>query len=171
MVSAAGLPNEADGAEEQRSREGLRAPIRRGVAETKRILFVEDRALFREGLALLLEWRTGLECMHVGSLAEAWRILDDIKGTPFVAIIDLELPDGDAIELLERLRGLPVLALITGRSLKRRARALEAGADEVLSTASPVDEIVGTVQRFIAGSRNPACVRHGSLRALGGTTR
>jgi CheY-like chemotaxis protein len=171
-VSAACRPNEPDGAKEQRSGERLRAPVRRGEAGTKRILFVEDRALFREGLALLLQWRTGLECVHAGSLAEAQRILDDIKGTLFIAIVDLELPDGAAIELLEGLRGLPVLALTSGRNLQqRRARALEAGVDEVLSTESPVEEIVGTVQRLIAGSRNPARVREGSLRALGGTTR
>jgi hypothetical protein len=131
--------------------------------------------LFREGLALLLEWRTGLECVHTGSLAEAQRILEDIKGTVLVAIVDLELPDGAAIELLEGLGGLPVLALTSGRTpqqRRHRARALEAGVEKVLSTGSPVEEIVGSVQRLIgATSRNPARQRGGSLPALGGTTR
>ncbi len=133
----------------------------------ERVLLVEQNLLFREGLALLLEWRTGLECVPAESLAEALRISDDLMGTPFVTVINLELPGGNAIELLKRLRGLPVLALTTDRSLGRRAQTLGAGADEVLSVASPVEEIVGTVQRFIAGSSNPACVRHGSLSALG----
>jgi DNA-binding NarL/FixJ family response regulator len=121
-------------------------PVRRSVAGTKRILFIEDRASFRESLALLLEWRTGLECVHGASLAEARLILDEIAGAPLVAVIDLDLPG--AIELLEQLRRWPALALTAGRSLELRVRALEAGADEVLSTASPVEEIIGTVQRF-----------------------
>jgi DNA-binding NarL/FixJ family response regulator len=44
-----------------------------------------------------------------------------------------------------------VLALTNARNLEQRARALRAGADEVLSTASSVDKIVGVVQRLVGG--------------------
>jgi DNA-binding NarL/FixJ family response regulator len=73
-------------------------------AKMKRLLLVEDHALFREGLALLLEWRTGLSIVQAGSLAEAERILTDTKDKPACAIVDLDLPDGDGIELFEQLR-------------------------------------------------------------------
>src|ERR687898_812247 len=96
------------------------------------VLIVEDHALFRESLALLLKWRTGLDNVQSGSIAEARRILDDEKVEPVCALVDLDLPDGDGIELLERLRGLPVVALISDQSLERCVRALEAGAAEVL---------------------------------------
>jgi DNA-binding NarL/FixJ family response regulator len=46
---------------------------------------------------------------------------------------------------------VPVLALTNARNLQQRARALQAGADEVLSTASSVDKIVGVVQRLVGG--------------------
>ena len=115
----------------------------------RRLLLVEDHTLFREGLALLLEWRTGFESDQVGSLAEARRILSDTKDDPLCVVVDLDLPNGDGMELLEQFRGLPALALTPRRSLQRRARALEVGADEVLPTAESAEEIVGAVMRLV----------------------
>jgi hypothetical protein len=43
----------------------------------ERLLVVEHSRLFREGLALLLEWRTGLSSIHAGSLAEAKGVLEE----------------------------------------------------------------------------------------------
>jgi DNA-binding NarL/FixJ family response regulator len=118
----------------------------------KRALLVEDHALFREGLALLLEWRTGLESVEAGSLAEGHRVLSDPRGATDVAIIDLDLPDGDGCELIEQLHKtephVPVLALSADRSLAWQARALEAGADEVLAKATPVEQIIDAVERI-----------------------
>jgi DNA-binding NarL/FixJ family response regulator len=115
------------------------------------LLLVEDHALFREGVAVWLEWRTGLSCVRAASIAEARRILDDAKEKPLCAIVDLDLPDGDGIELLERLRGLPVVALVSGRSLEPRARALEAGADEVLHTRGSGEKLVEAVEQLVGG--------------------
>src|SRR5918911_1496877 len=96
------------------------------------VLIVEDHALFREGLALLLKWRTGLDNVQSGSIAETRRILGDAKEEPVCAVVDLDLPDGDGVELLERLRGLPVVALVSARSLERCVLAFEAGGEEGL---------------------------------------
>jgi DNA-binding response OmpR family regulator len=115
----------------------------------QRLLLVEHNLLFRECLATLLEWRTGLSSVHAGSLAEAKSVLEDANQMPVCVIVDLDLPDGDATELLKQLNGLPVLALIKGGSLEHRAQALESGALEVLSTAGPAEEIVAAVERLI----------------------
>ena len=115
----------------------------------KRLFLVVDHALFREGLAILLEWHTGLGSVQAGSLAEAQHILNDTKDKPACAIVDLDLPDGDGIELLEQLRGLPVLALTTNRALERRDRALDAGADEVLAVSESAEEIADAVRRLV----------------------
>ena len=121
----------------------------RRVAKVRWLLLVEDKALFREGLALLLEWHTGLSSVQAGSLAETQRILSDTKDWPACAIVDLDLPDEEGIELLEQLRGLPILALTTGRSLVRHARALEAGANEVLSKEQSAERIDDEVERLV----------------------
>jgi DNA-binding NarL/FixJ family response regulator len=113
------------------------------------LLLVEDHTLFREALALWLEWRTGLGSVQSASIAEAQRILGDAKEKPVCAVVDLDLPDGDGIELLERLRGLPVVALVSDRSLERCPRALEAGADEVLHTMGSGEKIVEAVEQLV----------------------
>jgi DNA-binding NarL/FixJ family response regulator len=115
------------------------------------VLIVEDHALFREGLALLLKWRTGLDNVQSGSIDEARRILGDAKEKPVCAVVDLDLPDG--VELLERLRGLPVVALVSDRSLERCVRALEAGADEVLDKGESSEKIQSAVEQFVGGLR------------------
>jgi DNA-binding NarL/FixJ family response regulator len=115
------------------------------------VLIVEDHALFREGLALLLKWRTGLDNVQSGSIDEARRILGDAKEEPVCAVVDLDLPDG--VELLPRLRGLPVVALVSERSLERCVRALEAGADEVLDKGESSEKIQSAVEQFVGGLR------------------
>src|SRR5918993_1368659 len=117
------------------------------------LLLVEKHALFREGLALLLKWRTGLDSVQSGSIAETQRILGDANEKPVCAVVDLDLPDGDGIELLERLRELPVVALVSDRSLERYARALEAGAGQVLHKGESSEKIQSAVEHFVGGLR------------------
>ncbi len=117
------------------------------------LLLVEDHALFREGLALLLKWRTGLGSVQSASIAETRLILDDAKEKPVCAIVDLDLRDEDGIELLERLHGLPVVALVSDRSLERCVLALEAGANEVLHKGEPSEMIINAVEQLVGGSR------------------
>ena len=121
------------------------------------VLIVEDHALFREGLALLLKWRTGLDNVQSGSIAESRRILGDAKEEPVCAVVDLDLPDGDGIELLERLHALPVVALVSDRSVERSVRALEAGADEVLHKGESSEKIQSAVEQLVGGLRPRDC--------------
>jgi DNA-binding NarL/FixJ family response regulator len=112
-------------------------------------LLVEHNPYFREGLALLLEWRTGLSSLHAGTLAEAKSVLEGANQKPVCVIVDLDLPDGDGTELLKQLNGLPALALMKGGSLERKAEAIGLGADEVVSIKGPPEEIIAAVGRLI----------------------
>ena len=115
----------------------------------ERLLLVEHNPLYREALALLLEWQTGLSSVHAGSLAEAKGLLEEAnQKKPACIIVDLDLPDGEGNALLKELDGIPVLALIKGRSLQRRAEAMGLGAEEVLRTGS-VEKIAAAVKRLI----------------------
>jgi DNA-binding NarL/FixJ family response regulator len=114
-----------------------------------RILLVVHNPLFGEGLATLLEWQTGLSSVQAGSLAEAKGLLEEAnQKKPACIIVDLDLPDGEGKELLNELDGIPVLALIKGHSLLRRAEAMELGAEEVLRSGS-VEKIAAGVERLI----------------------
>jgi DNA-binding NarL/FixJ family response regulator len=124
-----------------------------GVVKVKRVLLIENHALFRQGLALLLNWELGLESIDAGSLAEGHRVLGAAKGMADLAIIELDLPDGDGSELIERLHqtepDVPIVALTADRSLARHARALEVGADEVLAKSAHVEQIIGAAVQLV----------------------
>src|SRR4029453_12731391 len=100
-----------------------------GWSRMKRVLLIEKHALFRQGLALLLNWELGLESIDAGSLAEGHRVLGAAKGMGDLAIIELDLPGGEGSELIERLHqtepDVPIVAISAERSLARHARALE----------------------------------------------
>jgi two-component system, NarL family, response regulator DevR len=119
----------------------------------ERVLFIEGHALFRQGLALLLKWRLDLESVEAGSLAEGRRVLSDLQCMTDLAIIDLDLPDGDGSELIEQLRNtkpdVPVLAFTASQNLKQSVRAQEAGANMVLAKKMPVEQIVSTVRQIV----------------------
>jgi DNA-binding NarL/FixJ family response regulator len=117
----------------------------------ERLLLVEHNLLFRDGLALLLEWRTGLSSIYARSLAEARRVLGEENRKPICAIVDLDLPEGEWTEVLKRLDGIPLLALIGSRSpdSERRAEAMRLGADEVLRKKEPTDKIIAAVERLV----------------------
>jgi two-component system response regulator DevR len=110
--------------------------------------------LFRECLALLLERRMGCECIQAGSFAEAHWVLDHLQGEVDLAIIDLDLSDGDGVEIVQRLRELRidviVLVLTADRSLERRTRALEAGADGTFVVQPHVDNLVDVIKTLIS---------------------
>jgi two-component system nitrate/nitrite response regulator NarL len=120
-----------------------------------RVLLVEDHASFRQALAFMLEREPGFEVAEqVGSLAEAreldWEALENVE----VAIVDLALPDGDGLDLIEDFSSQPrTMTLVLSASLEpgRFARAVEAGASGVLHKSTPIKDIVEAVRKLRAG--------------------
>jgi DNA-binding NarL/FixJ family response regulator len=89
---------------------------------------------------------------QVGSVAEAQALdrqsLEDVE----VAIVDLALPDGDGLDLLEDFSSRTVtLVLSASLETARFARAVESGASGVLHKSTPIKEIVDAVRRLKAG--------------------
>jgi DNA-binding NarL/FixJ family response regulator len=116
-----------------------------GVGETIRVLLVEDHALFRQALSLLLYRHPHMEVMQAGTLAEARLLLGGVD----VVALDNYLPDGAGTDLIVEVRtnnpGASVLVLNDAPDSVNRRSALAAGADKVISKVeSPftiVDEI------------------------------
>ena len=117
------------------------------VGETTRVLLVEDHALFRQALSLLLRRQPHMEVMQAGTLAEARLLLGGVD----VVALDTYLPDGAGADLIVDVRtnnpGASVLILNDDPDSAHRRSALAAGADSVLSKVeSPftiIDEIKG----------------------------
>ena len=111
------------------------------------ILLVEDSALVRSALQLLLE-ENGFRVTLAATGAEA---IDELsETTPDLMLLDLGLPDGDGLMVLDALleRGLrmPVTVALTGSDDSRTvARCLERGCREVLVKPVPTRELVARV--------------------------
>ncbi len=121
-----------------------------------KILLVEDHASFRQALAFMFEREPEFEVVEqAGSISEARRLSDGSLREIDVAVVDLALPDGDGMDLIEDFSsGSPkTTTLVLSASVEpgRLARAVEAGASGVLHKATPIKEIVDAVQRLKAG--------------------
>ena len=117
-------------------------------------MLVEDHPDFRFLMAALLDQEADLEVVaQAGSLAEA-RSQAAAVGHD-VAVLDLELPDGNGAELLGELRDandeVGVLVLSASLDLGNLRRATEAGADEILDKLTPSEEVVEAIRRLGAG--------------------
>ncbi len=117
-------------------------------------MLVEDHASLRQTLAFVFDQQPDFEVVaQAGSLGEARRVMHGRETD--LGVIDLALPDGEGVELIEDLREVNPLfaALILTASLDRteHARAIEAGAAGVLHKSADVDEIIDATRRLAAG--------------------
>jgi DNA-binding NarL/FixJ family response regulator len=117
-----------------------------------RILVVEDHVAFRQALTFLLELEPDRTVVgQAGSLAEARPLLAGVD----VAIVDLDLPDGSGVDLVQPLGVLnphgAVLILTASGDRREYARAVLAGAAGVLHKSVPISAIVNAVGRLGQG--------------------
>lgn len=117
-----------------------------------RVLLVEYDKILRESIAVILEWERALEVIgEAGSVAECRSFLSRGQGFD-VAVVDLSLPDGDTVELIEDLRkanpNASVVVLSISSDLHDHVPARAAGADEVVSMASSIEQLLETVRRL-----------------------
>jgi DNA-binding NarL/FixJ family response regulator len=117
-----------------------------------RVLLVDDHATFREPLAFMFEREPEFEVKaEAGSLAEARGMLEGVD----LAVVDLDLPDGNGTELIGELRAAnprgAVLVLTASAERDAYARAVEAGAAGVLHKSVRIKEVVGAARRLMAG--------------------
>jgi DNA-binding NarL/FixJ family response regulator len=117
-----------------------------------RVLLVDDHATFREPLIFMFDREPEFEVVaQAGSLSEARHMLEGID----LAVVDLDLPDGDGTEIIGDLREAnphgAVLVLTASADRESYARAVEAGAAGVLHKSVRIKEVVVTAQRLMAG--------------------
>ncbi len=117
------------------------------------ILFIEDHAMFRTGLGLVLKaaWPRA-ELMEVDSLDRA---LDMPFERPDVVLLDLQLPGLNGLHGIEPLKhrwpGVPVLVVSAQTDALTARQALERGACGFVSKAERADHVVRAIRAVLPG--------------------
>lgn len=115
-----------------------------------RILLVEDHVRLAEHVVKGLG-AAGFSVDHVATLEDAEAALDTAN---FDAIaLDLGLPDGDGLRVVEDLRargsGVPILILTARDGLRDRVTGLNAGADDYLLKPFEMEELVARLRALL----------------------
>jgi DNA-binding NarL/FixJ family response regulator len=124
------------------------------VSETIRVLIVDDDALVRSGLRLMLAGAAGIDV--VGEVADGRGVLAAIdRYHTDVVLMDIRMPQVDGITATRLLRSQPrppaVLMLTTFQEDELVLRALRAGAAGFLLKDTPPAEILRAIELVSAG--------------------
>lgn len=119
-----------------------------------RVFLVDDHPVVVSGLSGALAAQADLAVVgHAGSIAEARHLLPNV--TPDVVLVDMRLPDGLGLELIDASAGArpgPAwLMLSSFESPQYLAAALQAGAAGYLLKTAPLTEIVEAIRRASLG--------------------
>ncbi len=142
-----------------------------------RILVVEDDVGIAGGLSASLR-QAGYAVDVCGTLASAWSAL---CVEPFDALLlDLNLPDGDGLDLLARLRrlgergpgtgpapqsDLPVLIMTARDGVNDCISGLDSGADDYIVKPFDANELLARLRAMLrrASGRSKPVIEHGDL--------
>jgi DNA-binding NarL/FixJ family response regulator/putative methionine-R-sulfoxide reductase with GAF domain len=122
-------------------------------AETLRILVVEDHPVMRIGIRTLLE-REGMAVVGL-SATSAEAVEQARQGLGDVALVDLNLPDAEGVDVIERLHDaapqLPVVGYSVDGSPDRVRAAVRAGAIGYLNKGTPAKRVIAALRAAAAG--------------------
>jgi DNA-binding NarL/FixJ family response regulator len=118
------------------------------------IVVVDDHPIVRDGLVAVLATQPDFEVIgEASSGPEAIRCVGANK--PDVVLLDLEMPDMDGVETLQRLREIdPAVRVIVFTAFdtdERIVKAVQAGARGYLLKGVPRDEIFNAIRVVHAG--------------------
>jgi DNA-binding NarL/FixJ family response regulator len=118
------------------------------------VVVIDDEELFRSGLRMVLESRSGIEVVgEAADGASAVALVRELR--PDVALMDIQMPQVNGIEATRRIvsLGLPtrVLMLTTFGMDRFVVESLRAGASGFLLKSVPPDELVAGITTVSRG--------------------
>ena len=118
------------------------------------ILLVDDHALFREGLALVLQQLDGANIFEAENAAEAITIAQEHDDLDLV-LLDLNLPDNKDFSLLQSIREIlpstPVTMLSATEDATLIQQALQLGASGFITKSSSSQVMLQAINLILAG--------------------
>jgi DNA-binding response OmpR family regulator len=117
-----------------------------------RILIVEDSTLVTDAFSILFS-ETGYEVDVAATVAEAIEL--GTANRADILLLDLSLPDGHGLEVLEALRKLgaapgATLAMTGHDDAKTRRTCLDAGCADVLLKPLPIGELLRHIKQHLS---------------------
>ncbi|WP_219701182.1 response regulator transcription factor [Marinomonas lutimaris] len=126
-----------------------------------KILVVDDEPQIHTFIRISLATE-GFEYLGAESIAAAKRLIE--QNSPHLLILDLGLPDGDGMDLVNYVRAIsntPILILTARDEEDEKIRLLEAGANDYLSKPFGIRELIVRVKvllRDLVNTHSPADV-------------
>lgn len=142
-----------------------------------RVVVVDDQALLRRSLALMLAAEPDIEV--VGEAGDGVEALEVVRRhRPDVVLLDIRMPGMDGLAALEEivadpeLTGVKVCVLTMFELDEYVFRALRAGASGFLLKDTEPDLLVATIRRIQAGEQalSPSVLRRVVAKAVAGDT-
>lgn len=124
------------------------------MAEAIRVMIVDDHALFRRGLKMVLETEDGIDVVgEAGDGAEAVAMAEEV--VPDVVLMDVRMPKRSGIEatagLKEVLPNTKILMLTVSDEESDLYEAIKAGASGYLLKEISIEEVADAVRAAQAG--------------------
>ena len=119
-----------------------------------RIVLIDDHPVVRDGLTSILSTQPDFEVVgEAGSGRQAVELAEQRQ--PDLMFLDLEMPDGDGVEVIEQLGAVAphtrVIVFTAFDTDDRILSAIEAGAQGYLLKGAPRDELFNAVRVVHAG--------------------
>jgi len=119
------------------------------------VLIVDDHAVVREGVSKALQLRLQCHVHHAASKAEALAQIAHIN--PELIVIDINLPDGNGLEIVSWARSLSTSIAIVVLSFNERDEyviaSMKAGASAFVQKSAPLHELMASVDHALVSPR------------------
>lgn len=125
-----------------------------GESEKLRVLVVDDHALFRRGLQMVLEQESDLEL--VGEASDGAEAVEIAQGSmPDIILMDVRMPKRSGIEATAQIKDLmphvKILMLTISDEEADLYEAIKAGASGYLLKEIPIEEVADAIRSVWAG--------------------
>jgi DNA-binding NarL/FixJ family response regulator len=120
---------------------------------TLKILLIDDHALFRSGLQMVLAG--GLEAVEIGEMSSIEEAIRLVPGAPDIVLLDILLQGLNGLDgillLQQRWPDAAIVVLSSDHTSQARQRALELGAVAFVSKADSAANILALIERIRGG--------------------
>jgi DNA-binding NarL/FixJ family response regulator len=115
-------------------------------------LIIDDHSVVRNGVRKSLDQRGGFQIFEAASRLEAMAQI--AKVNPRLIIVDINLPDGDGLEIVSWVRSISTMTAIVVLSFNENDEhvisSMNSGASAFVQKAAPLSELMAIIEHALA---------------------